>query len=161
METPRYPNITELSLTPFRAIEIQLKGTPDLLDRPDCPYPPLVKAMLRRLVGGETGVDTGSDTEVNRKLVDASESALDLEIADLYATVKRDSANYTGSDMKDKMAFMKISGDLLTKIISIQEKRFNIKNMAQMQRTVVEALEEYLTPAQRTEFIEKMAKFNV
>lgn len=147
---PSYPNITEAALTPFRAIEIQLKATPDLLDRPECPYPPLVKAMLRRLIGGEM-VNTGSDT-----LLDAAEASLDEEIASLYRTVRQDANNYTGSDMKDKMAFLKVSNELLTKIVDLQSKRFNIRNMARMQRIVIEAMEEHLDPAQRSALIEKM-----
>lgn len=150
METARYPSITEASLTPFRAIEIQLKATPDLLDKSECPYPPLVKAMVRRLVGQAPENDTGSD------LVDPASDALDIEIANLYKEIKRDSQAYSGSDMKDKMAMLKTSADLLTRLLTIQEKRFNVRNMAQMQRLVVEMLEAHLTPAQRTEFINRM-----
>lgn len=148
-----YPPITEAMLTPFRAIEAQLMSNPGLLDEPECPYPPLVKAMLRRLAG-EAGVDTGTDM-----LVDASSDRLDVEIASLYQTVKRDAATYTGSDMKDKMSFLKTSNDLLTKIVELQTKRFNIRNSARTQRAVVDAMEEFLTPAQRTSFIERLEGF--
>ncbi len=155
MTTPRasYPPITEASLTPFRAIEIQLKANPGLLDDEACPYPPLVKAMLRRLIMDEP-VATGTD-QIGT-LVDPAEAALDREIAELYQTVKRDANSYAGSDMKDKMSFLKTANDLLTKIVDLQARRLNIRNMARQQRAFVECMEEFLTPAQRTTLISKL-----
>lgn len=153
MTKASYPPITEASLTPFRAIEIQLKSNPGLLDDPACPYVPLVKAMLRRLILDEP-VNTGTDFA--DKLANPAEGDLDREIAELYQTVKRDAAAYTGSDMKDKMSFMKTANDLLTKIVDLQARRLNIRNMARMQRAFVESMEEFLTPAQRTTLISKL-----
>lgn len=146
-----YPPLTEASLTPFRAIEVQLGQDPGFLDRDDCPYQPMVKAMLRRLIGGEK-VDTGT-TDL---LVDESDGALDREIAAIYQTVKTDMRDYSGTDMKDKMSFLKTGNDLLTKLVDLQSKRYNIRNMARMQRAVIESMEVYLTPAQRTEMINKL-----
>lgn len=153
MTKAHYPPIVEATLTPFRAIEIQLQSNPGFLDAEECPYPPQIKAMLRRLTG-DMSVDTG--TGAAQKLVDAGEDALDLEIAEIYLTVKRDMGTYTGSDMKDKMSFLKTAQDLLTKLVDLQARRHNIRNAAKMQRSVVEALEEFLTPAQRTAFISKL-----
>lgn len=152
---PYYPPLTDVQLTPIRAIAAQIEKFPDILDRSDCPYEHGVKVILRRLVMAdkmdglrdETGIDT---------LVDASGEGLDREIASLYLTVKQDGQTYTGSDMKDKMAFMKTANDLLTKIVDLQTKRFNVRNMAKMQRAVIEAMEEFLTPAQRTSLITKL-----
>lgn len=153
MTQPHYPPITEATLTPFRAVEIQLRENPGLLDDAACPYDPLVKAMLRRLSGDVT-VSTGS-VEL---MTDPAAGELDSEIADLYRTVKRDMQTYTGSDMKDKMAFLKTAQDLLTKLVDLQTRRINIRNMAQAMRAVIEVMEEFLTPAQRTEFIEKLGE---
>lgn len=152
---PYYPPLTDVQMTPIRAIAAQIEKFPDILDRPDCPYDHGVKVILRRLVmadkmGGirdEMGIDN---------LVEASGEGLDREIASLYQTVKRDGEAYTGSDMKDKMAFMKTAHDLLSKLVDLQTKRFNVRNMAKMQRAVIEALEEFLTPAQRTALITKL-----
>jgi len=156
MTTAQYPPITEASLTPFRAIEIQLKSNPGLLDDAKCPYPPMVKAMLRRLTG-DMSVDT--TTRLIETMVDPTGDELDREIADLYVTVKNDANTYSGSDMKDKMSFLKTANDLLTKIVDLQGKRINIRNMARAQRALVEAMEGYLTPAQRTEFLTKLESY--
>ena len=151
MTSPHYPPLSEASLTPFRALEVQLKSVPDLLDRPECPYPPTVKAMLRRLVGGEK-VDTG----FVERLIDPGDAELDREIAQITETVKLDMKNYTGSDMKDKMSFLNTGNNLLVKLVDLQSKRFNIRNMARAQRVLVETMEQFLTPAQRTAFIQQI-----
>jgi hypothetical protein len=150
-----YPPITESMLTPFRALEVQLQqeGGADLLDREECPYPSNIKPMLRRLAGGEL-VATGTEM-----MTDAASDRLDVEIANIFETVKRDMNMYTGSDMKDKMSFLKTGQDLLSKIVDLQAKRFNIRNSARTQRAVVDAMEEFLTPAQRTSFIERLEGF--
>lgn len=153
MKSPQYPTITEATLTPFRAIEIQLRDTPDLLDRAECPYPPTTKVLLRRLTDATVGMVGAVKGD---PLTIADEAALDDEIAALYRSVKVSSDTYVGTDVKDKMSLMKVSNDLLTKLVDLQAKRFNIRNMARMQRIVVEALEEHLSPGQRTEFITKL-----
>lgn len=153
-QKPYYPPMSEATLTPFRAIEVQLKQDPGYLDAPECPYPGMVKAMLRRL-SGEFGGDTGTDENVD-DLVDAASDTLDVEIAKLYKSVQRDSLTYTGSDTKDKMAMTKMAAELLARLIDLQAKRENIRNFARSQRVMIECMESYLTPGQRTEFINKM-----
>lgn len=149
MSTPHYPTIDEALLTPFRAIELQLQTFPDMLSDPACPYTPAVRAYVQRLAKVTT--PDGPDP-----LVEADSDALDVEIAKLYRTVKDDAATFTGTDTKDKMAFLKTANDLLTKLVDLQAKRFNTRNMARMQRLVVETLEEFLDPGQRTEFIKRL-----
>lgn len=70
--------------------------------------------------------------------------------------VKQDAATFTGTDTKDRMSFLKTANDLLTKLVDLQAKRFTTRNMAKMQRLVVETMEEHLDPGQRTEFIKKL-----
>lgn len=158
MSKPHYPPLSEATLTPFRAIEIQLQNDPDFLDRPECPYPPMIKAMLRRLAGGQMAVATG--TEDAQALVDAGLEGLDIEIAKLFLQVKQDINTYTGSDPKDKMAFTRTAQDLLSKIVDMQAKRYNVRNFARAQAIMVEVLEEFLTPAQRTTFLTKLESLN-
>ncbi|AKU43533.1 hypothetical protein CPT_Seuss7 [Caulobacter phage Seuss] len=153
---PFYPPLTDVQLTPFRALVAQFEKFPDILDRPECPYDHGVKVMIRRLLMADK-VNGGSRDEIEIDgLVDASADAIDREIAALLLQVKRDSSVYAGSDPKDKMAFMKGSHDLLSKLVDLQTKRFNVRNMAKMQRLVIEHLEEFLTPAQRTTLITKL-----
>lgn len=155
---PYYPPLTSAQMTPFRAIEVQLQANIGYLNDERCPYPHDVKLMLRRLANVDGGGTVAADARLQQAqdLVDPSSGALDLEIADLYITVKNDSASYTGSDMKDKMSFMKTAQDLLSKIVDLQSKRMNIRQMARMQKAVIETMEEFLDNAQRSKFIQKL-----
>lgn len=153
MTTPTYPAITEAMLTPFRAIELQLQAHPTMLEDPACPYPSAVLAYLNRLTRPAGAVVQGDGHD---PLTVADGDELDVEIANLYRMVKQDAATFTGTDTKDRMSFLKTANDLLTKLVDLQAKRFTTRNMAKMQRLVVETMEEHLDPGQRTEFIKKL-----
>lgn len=155
---PHYPPLDDLKMMPFRVIAAQFEKFPDLLDRPECPYAHGVKVMLRRLMIADKMGDLKDEVAIDG-LTDAASDALDREIASLYLTVKQDGERYTGADMKDKMAFMKTAHDLLSKLVDLQTKRMNIRNMAKMQKAVVEVMEEFLSPAQRTQFITKLKDY--
>lgn len=143
---PAYPAIPEASLTPIRAIEIQMKEYPDILDRADCPYPASVKAFLRKL-GGPTEPREYSEDE----LID--------EITSLYNELKTASTTVVTTDAKDKVALLKTSADLLTRMVSLKEKALNIREVSRFQKLVIEVLETVVTPAQRAEFVEKLGKY--
>lgn len=149
-KNPTYPTLTDAQLVPFRALEAQLVQFPDLLDRQDCPYPPHIRTFVRRLIGEHVG-----------PIVDAPMGDDDLvqETINLYREIQRASTNVNTSDPKDKMAIFKTSADLLTKLVALREKAVNIRQMSQVQRTVVECLESILEPAQRSQFVEKLGTF--
>lgn len=150
-DAPKYPSITDATLVPFRAIEVQLKQFPDILDRPDCPYPPHIKALVRRLMG-EPGTGPAP-------VAAYGEDDLLQEITDLYEELKKVSTTVTTNDAKDKIAMLKTSGDLLTKMVDLKAKALNQREMARFQKLIVEILETVITPAQRAEFIEKMGTY--
>jgi hypothetical protein len=147
-DAPTYPTITDALLVPFRAIEAQMGTFPDLLNRPDCPYPPHIRAFLARLAG----------TQVEAREAYTDDEQLE-EITSLYEEIKRSGLNVNTTDPKDKMQILKAAADLLTKMTSLREKQINIRQMAHFQRSVLEVLESVLTPAQRSEFVEKLGKY--
>jgi len=147
-DAPKYPGVTDATLVPFRAIELQLKEFPDLLDRPECPYPPHIKAFLRRL--------TGEPGTAPVPVEAFGEDDLLREITELYETLRRTSESVNTNDAKDKIAMLKTSADLLTRMVDLKGKALNQREMARFQKLVVEILETVITPAQRAEFIEKM-----
>lgn len=147
---PYYPTLTDAQLVPFRALEAQLGQFPDLLDRQDCPYPPHIRTLVRRLIGEHVG-----------PVVDEAMGDDDLvqETINLYREIQRASTNVNTSDPKDKMAIFKTSADLLTKLVALREKAVNIRQMSQFQKAVVEVLESVLEPAQRSDFVEKIGNY--
>jgi hypothetical protein len=147
-ENPTYPTLTDAALVPFRALEVQLDKFPDLFDRPDCPYPPHIRTVVQRLCGVTAEAPTAYDDE-----------SLESEIVSLYNELKRVGLNVTGVDAKEKIALLKTSGDLLTKMVQLRERQINVREMGAFQRLVIQFMEESMTPAQRNEFIEKMGKY--
>lgn len=152
--TPKYPTITDATLVPFRAIEIQLKEIPDFLTRAECPYSPAVRLFLGRLAEGDAApvvaaAEMGDDTTIQ-------------EITDLYAELKR--VAFVGGqvgrgDSKDQMAVIKTASDLLSKLVDLKSKAFSVRDMSRFQRAVVDMLEGVLTPAQRSEFIDRLGAY--
>lgn len=147
-EKPTYPTITDAQLVPFRALEAQLGQFPDILDRSDCPYPPHIKSLMRRLTG---------DATVARE-VTYTDDDLVRETAELYNEVRLAGQTLKSTDAKDQMAVLKTSSDLLTKLMTLREKAVNIREMSRFQKSVIEVLETVITPDQRSEFMEKMGK---
>lgn len=142
---PTFPTITDAALVPFRAIEAQ----PGCLDDPSCPYPDHIKAFLRKLQS-----DGGPAERIRY-----DDDDLYQEVVDLYEDVKATSGKINTNDAKDKVQILKNSTDLLTKLVALREKQFNIRQMAQFQRSVLELLEGVLTVEQRSEFIERMGAY--
>lgn len=149
-DKPVYPSLTDASLVPFRALEAQLDTFPDLLSRPDCPYPNHIKAFLGQMLL-EKGAKAPS--------VDYDDDDLLREISDLYTELKTQNTTLQTTDTKDKVALLKATADLLTRMVSLKERAMNIRDMGRFQRAVLELLEGVLTPAQTSEFIEKMGKY--
>lgn len=142
-----YPRIDDAMLVPFRAIDAQLKKHPDLLSRPECPYPSSVKQFLaERLAKTET---SGAKRHYD-------DDDLEAEIAELYSELKVAGLRVSGVDAKEKAQVMKTFADLLTKMVTLRERVVNIRHMSGFQKSVIEILETVLTPDQRGEFLERM-----
>jgi len=161
-----YPNITEPSLVPFRALKVQVDQGVELFDCAECPYPPDIRSFLKTMLVNAAENDRISSREGNSvvveddswadELLDPESTRIDHEIAKLYRKVKNESSKHAGTDVKETMSLMRTANDLLIKLVSLQETRANIRNMALFKRAVVETLEEFLTPAARTEFLSKI-----
>jgi hypothetical protein len=144
---PKYPQITDTSLVAIRAIEVQLENCPDLLDRTDCPYPPHIRTLLKKLCGG------GGKEKVRREFTDTD---LEAEIQDLYEELR---LTMVTGDAKDQLAMIKTRADLLTRMVALKERAMNVRDMGRFQRTVIEVIEGHLTPVQRNEVMESLAEY--
>lgn len=147
-DKPRYPNITDASLIPFRALEAMLKTYPDLFTRPECPYPPAIRAFLAKmLASGSPPVEQGP----------FQDDDLVTETSRLYREIQTSLQTMENVDAKDRATIFKTSTDLLGKLVAMREKSMNMREMSRFQKTVIEVLESVLTPAQRSEFVEKLS----
>ena len=149
---PKYPNITDATLVPLRAIELQLREFPDLLSRAQCPYSPTIRLFLERL----------GDQAAPAMVIDYDHDDTIAEISQLYNELKRvafKAGQVHGGDTKDQMGVLKTASDLLGKLVDLKAKAFSNRDMSRFQKTVIEVLEGILTPAQRTEFIDKIGSY--
>lgn len=148
-EEPKYPTITEATLVPFRVLKIQMDKDPTLLHRAECPYSPTMKSFLLELLEREKGeVKTYDDDDLFRETVE------------LYDDVKKSSLGIGNADAKDKVAILKNTADLLTKLMDLRAKAMNIREMSRFQKVVLDCLDGVVTTDQRAEFIEKLGKYN-
>lgn len=143
-----FPTITDATLVPFRALQVQLADDPLLFKRSDCPYPTHISAFLLDILDKK-----------ERRVSEYSDNDLIQETIDLYDEVKRAGMSSGSVDPKDKMSILKTSADLLNKLVTLRERAMNVRDMSDFQRKVVECLEAVVTPAQRSEFLEKMEKY--
>lgn len=74
----------------------------------------------------------------------------------LYTKLKNESTDFTKMDGTEKAAYFRVATSLLDKLITYQERTLNLKQIHDFQMTVLEVMEEVLTPGQRTEVMEKL-----
>lgn len=74
----------------------------------------------------------------------------------LYTKLKDESSTFAGMDTGEKAQYFRVATSLLDKLITYQERTLNLKQIHDFQMTVMEVMEEVLTPTQRTEVMEKL-----
>jgi hypothetical protein len=149
--TLSYPPISDVTLVPIRTIDLLLKEHPDALSRPDCPYPAHIRTFLARIL--DRKLEKVAVVEVEMDL-----EQLGIEISALYQDI-RETLKVEIADPKDKVAVIKTGTEQLNRLIGLREKVMNLREMSEFQRAVMEVLEQVVTPAQRSEFVERLAKY--
>lgn len=142
-----YPKIDAPYLTNFRALRLMLLKDPEVLDKPECPYSQEVKNFLR---------DVFKPAPPVREVRRYEDDDLYAEICDLYDRVKVSIDTMGTVEAKEKSQILKNATELLTKLVTLREKQSSVREMARFQRIVIDVLEGVLTPAQRSEFLERL-----
>ena len=131
-----FPRIPEETATSLAVIAKSLETNPDYLSEPECPYSDATKAVLLRLapikVTGEEGVDLFEDREDTEVFEDQIKRALS-EIKDLGSQL---------TDVNDKLAYFKAKTGLLEKLIALQERTLNLKELSQFRSVLLEAIDQ-------------------
>lgn len=122
------------------ASRLVFENGPGFLEDPECTYTPEIKAFLR---GGVCESELGNG-------VDAALEAPEEEAESLLKFLKR--LENSLEDTNDKLAYVRACATLLEKIVSTKEKAMNLKRLKEFEDLVVGTLENFLTPAQRTQF---------
>lgn len=172
---PRITPAAEKSLNDIAAI---LQENPEALKSPECKYSPkLTHALNTIMVVGATrniGVDLNEEIQKLHKqhvtlhgnphdptssqaMTEVELSAevdLAVETRTMYNEMKKLFATISGLESKEKTDLIKTSSNLLEKLINLQEKAIGINQFNQFKNFIVDSMDKYLTPVQKTEFVE-------
>jgi hypothetical protein len=140
-----FPQLDHKAMWDIARVIRHLKEDPNFLNQ--SPYPMDVRDWLvRQAAGGET-----SDV----KLED-----LETEAQTLFLQLKKLSKDVeAGTEVKDKLSYIKAATSLLDKLILLKERAADVKQQAKFQNTVLTLLEEICTPDQRTQVMERLKDY--
>ena len=149
-----YPDISAKSLVPLQVVKESLKTDPLYLTRDECPYSKEIVQLLKEILGGTAIKETSS---FFRDGDDDPETAVLRELTQIYddAMSLKDELEGVG-DAGEKIQLLKARTQMLQKLIDIRAQTLNLKRIADFQATVVQYMEDVLSPDQITDFLEKV-----
>lgn len=148
MNEPFYPPLHERAVW---AIEIILKAAaedPEYLE--DSPYSENDVRFLRELTG-EVLLDETDDEGV-------AWDDLETQTKRLYRDLMREQNNLNVKDNAEKMSFFRTATQLLDKLVGIQERAANLKQIHAFHDTVMRVMDDILDAGQRTKVQEMLRR---
>lgn len=135
-----FPPLDSSAIWGLTVILTQLKADPLYFQDEDCPYPSELVALFVTKVEAEVPLPVATDKW----------SQLEQESRTLYDALILEGATLTDRDSAEKMAYFRTATSLLEKMVGIQERAVNIKQIHQFHSAVLEVIEHVLDPGQRT-----------
>lgn len=121
-------------------LEIILRNTvedPGYLQDEGCPYPSWFREMSQVVAPVEGDLDLGDDID------------LEAESARLFRELRDAKEGFGVTDHAEKMAYFRTSTTLLDKLIAMNERARNVKQVSRFYRAVLDVMEEVLDGDQR------------
>lgn len=144
-----YPRI-DVDELEILLLKIREEGARYLMDE-ECPYPARLVDLLLEYRG--TGGEVEDEDEGDLDLVKENQRIL-RELKDQKDTLKDD-------DHSEAMAYYRTSTAVLEKLVSMQERANNVRQIGKFYGIVMETMEEFLDAAQITELRERLKEFGV
>lgn len=158
-----YPNLPEGFETRLRAILVAADGLGGrYLDDPMCPWPLGLKQLLRPLIVKEHQVNIGAVVGAAENVFDGMEDGerFDVflrEVEETITSMKKLELEMVGdADSGDRVQVLKAKTTLLEKWISLKERTYNVKEMSDFQRIMLETMDEVLDVDQRAKVLNKL-----
>lgn len=142
------PDITEDSLWPLEILVTRMKEDPEYLE--DLPYSFELKNKLRDLFPW-----FGEEPE-EEIIYDDPQEELEAEIHTLLKGLKDAGNNLETKDNSERMAYFRTATSLIDKLVGLQERAANLRQLHRFYATVANIFEEVLEPAQRTQAMERL-----
>lgn len=131
------------------------KEHPDYFD--DAPYPEAVERYFRGWFDTPLSEDGSSghvDARVAALTGDDKYDQLYVEVVDLYNSLRN--AKPSGGDSAESMSYYRTTTGLIDKLITHQERCLGLKKIHEFHTTVLDIMENVLTPDQRNEAIARL-----
>lgn len=149
-----YPTLNEKDL---KLISKLMKDNPDYLTHPDCPYSETTKILL----GGPTDLDhLVSDINDDFDVESFKDPEYLLsQVVQIYNRLEASGQEMRNSESaSDKTAYFRLSTSLMEKLISMQERVYNMSEIKYFKEKILQIMEEEISTDDRSNIIERIKK---
>lgn len=180
MAKPFYPFISTDVINALTTLSEQIIAYEDFLDRPECPYDPITKEMLRRMIRVKAEVPVAPDqSKITTRRIETAEMAVSegskrgrklkdggviiddvaKEIEAIRAELQQLKLDSTKLPTNEKIQIIKTRAALVEKLIAMSERCINIKTQSRFMTTVMGLLDDLVPNDERLEFIRRLEPF--
>jgi len=147
-----YPQLPEGAAEGVELILRALSEDPEYLQDPDCPYSLADIESLQRIAGlDQLWMDDEDDEE------DGDQWArLERDTKRIFKSLMAEQQSLGNKDNAEKMAFFRTATSLLDKLVGIQERAANLRQIHKFHDTVMTIMEDVLEAGQRTEVMDRL-----
>lgn len=156
MQAAYYPPLTAPQQQAFDIILRLAKENPDYLD--DSPYTPEFQQLVRSLLNTNPTPGTRSAADFTALADNGGELSIEVESENLYRQVKNFSSTISHADVAEKAAMFRVSTQLLERLLVAKEKSVNIAHYEQFKMLVLDTVDRFLTPQQKSIFLDDIKR---
>ena len=149
-----YPEMDALSIQRFIIIKNMMDNDPLYLDDDHCPYDYEVVQKLRQLL--DTPKAPVSFVAEVEDLNELDEIDFEVETKKLFRDIKLFKATLSNDDSSEQVQTFRTMVTLIEKMIESQERASGIKQFTAFTSMIMDSMDRYLTPVQKTEFLETL-----
>lgn len=154
-----YPRLSEpVTLDSLKLIRRHLQEDPDYLTHPECPYSAELAELLTEILSESKNTLEVISPEPEANETEPEDVDIETESRRLYHEMRGFLKNLDHSDVSERAAMFRTCTALMEKLITIQERAQGVNQYMGFKRLLFEALEEYLSPSERTELLERLEK---
>lgn len=146
---PEFADNTEFSLV---VVIKALEENPNYLNDPECPYNGKLRELLQHLAPRQATAAPADDGDFEPR----TDDQLEREVTKLLDDIKAFGVTLSVGDVTERMSYFRTHTNLLEKLVSMKERMANVKSVATFQAIVLNAIEESLTPDQRTQVMDAL-----
>ena len=148
-----YPQIRDETIMSLNAVVMNMEKDPGYLESDECPFSDSVKAFFRKKIEVQAGLGAGGlDLFSEGGDLEAVSAQIKAVINDLEAFGQK----LTIADSPDKMGYFRTKTALIEKLVNMQERVYNIKEINDFKSTILAFMNEVLTKDQITDFMQRL-----